>query len=188
MRPVRGLEAEAQLLGQARGDARALPREGLAVSRATAWPTIRASRRCSPRSPSSPGRPRSERRSTAAASSPSRCRCERWRSPSPAVDERVADAMRAYPELIRGPRAATRNLMQAFPAGPPKAGPKGCSARPRPTASALALKVEDGPQRALRPALGAFLDNSASTARPSAPVPVRQQSKRGRRAKSSRVA
>ena len=78
------------------------------------------------------------------------------------VDGRVADAMRAHPELIRGPRAADTNLMQAFPGWISKGGAEALLCAASPDGLSLALKVEDGAQRALRPALGAFLD----TARP----------------------
>ena len=47
--------------------------------------------------------------------------------------------------------------MQAFPGWISKGGAEALLAQPRRTASSLALKVEDGTQRALRPALGAFL-------------------------------
>jgi L-asparaginase II len=74
------------------------------------------------------------------------------------VDGRVADAMRAHPELIRGPRAADTNLMQAFPGWIAKGGAEALMCAASPDGLSLALKVEDGTQRALRPALGAFLE------------------------------
>jgi L-asparaginase II len=73
------------------------------------------------------------------------------------VDGRVADAMRAYPELIRGPLAADTNLMQSFPGWIAKGGAEALLCAASPEGLSLALKVEDGAQRALRPALGAFL-------------------------------
>jgi L-asparaginase II len=74
------------------------------------------------------------------------------------VDVRVADAMRAYPELIRGPQAPDTLLMQTFDGWYAKGGAEGLICAASSDGLALALKVEDGHPRALRPALGAFLD------------------------------
>jgi len=74
------------------------------------------------------------------------------------VDGRVADGMRAHPELIRGPKALNTNLMQTFPGWIAKGGAEGLVCAASPAGLAVALKVEDGGQRALRPALGSFLD------------------------------
>jgi len=74
------------------------------------------------------------------------------------VDGRVADAMRAHPELIRGPRAVDTVLMQTFPGWISKGGAEALLCAASPDRLSLALKVEDGTQRALRPALGTFLD------------------------------
>jgi len=72
---------------------------------------------------------------------------------------RVAVAMRAYPELIRGPRGLDTNLMQAFPGWIAKGGAEGLLCAAAPDGLGLALKVEDGSTRALRPALGSFLQS-----------------------------
>ena len=82
------------------------------------------------------------------------------------VDERIAAAMRAYPELIRGPGALDTTLMQALPGWTAKGGAEGLLCAAGPHGLGLALKAEDGGQRALRPALGSFsgqlgLDGSA---------------------------
>jgi L-asparaginase II len=74
------------------------------------------------------------------------------------VDGRVADGIRAHPELIRGPLAPDTNLMQAFPGWIAKGGAEGLICAASPDGLSLALKVADGAQRALRPALGSFLD------------------------------
>jgi L-asparaginase II len=74
------------------------------------------------------------------------------------VDGRVSDAMRAYPELIRGPRAVDTILMKTFPGWISKGGAEALLCAASPEGLSLALKVEDGSQRALRPALGRFLD------------------------------
>jgi L-asparaginase II len=74
------------------------------------------------------------------------------------LDERIAAAMRSYPELIRGPGALDTNLMQALPGWTAKGGAEGLLCAASPEGLGLALKVEDGTQRALQPAVGSFLD------------------------------
>ena len=68
---------------------------------------------------------------------------------------RVADGMRAYPELIRGPRATDTQLMRALPGWIAKGGAEGllCAAG---HSVGVALKCEDGNGRALGPAAAAF--------------------------------
>jgi L-asparaginase II len=70
--------------------------------------------------------------------------------------ERVAEAMRAYPTLIRGPLATDTRLMQALPGWIAKGGAEGllCAAG---DGVGVALKSEDGNGRALGPAAAAFL-------------------------------
>jgi L-asparaginase II len=75
------------------------------------------------------------------------------------IDERVANAMRAYPELIRGPSGLDTNLMQALSGWIAKGGAEGLFCAAGPGDLALALKVEDGSTRALRPALGSFIES-----------------------------
>ena len=70
---------------------------------------------------------------------------------------RVARAMRAYPELIRGPLAADTMLMQLQPGWVAKGGAEGLLCAASPDGVGLALKVEDGNTRAVRTALAAFL-------------------------------
>ena len=69
---------------------------------------------------------------------------------------RVADAMRARPELVRGDGAPDTELMR-LGGWVSKGGAEGllCAAR---DGLGIALKVEDGAQRPLGPALAAFLD------------------------------
>jgi L-asparaginase II len=88
------------------------------------------------------------------------------------IDQRVASAMRAHPELIRGPRGLDTNLMQALPGWTAKGGAEGLLCAASPKGLGLALKVEDGSTRALRPALGAFLDSLALDGSTFGPVPV----------------
>ena len=144
----------------------------LALCRANGWPTrglpparaIRCSRPAGTRTPrprtSTP--PSSRPRPTAAASSPSRSRSSGWRTRSPASSScrratRVADAMRAHPELVGGPDGVDFELMRPRPAGSRRAAPKACSAPPAPDGLGIALKSEDGSSRPLGPALAAFL-------------------------------
>jgi L-asparaginase II len=69
---------------------------------------------------------------------------------------RVASAMRAYPELIRGPGAPDTELMRAHDGWAAKGGAEGLLCASGPSGLGLALKVEDGAQRAVGPALAAF--------------------------------
>jgi L-asparaginase II len=71
--------------------------------------------------------------------------------------DRVAAAMRARPELIRGPGAADTMLMQTQPGWVAKGGAEGLLCAASPEGLGIALKIEDGSQRAVRPALAAFL-------------------------------
>jgi L-asparaginase II len=89
------------------------------------------------------------------------------------VDERVAAAMRAYPELIRGPGALDTCLMQELPGWTAKGGAEGLLCAAGPDGLGLALKAEDGQQRALHPALGSFLDMLGLDGSAFGPVPIR---------------
>ena len=70
---------------------------------------------------------------------------------------RVATAMRAHPELIRGPRAPDTVVMRTLDGWVAKAGAEGLVCAASPDGIGLALKVEDGSTRAVGPALAAFL-------------------------------
>ena len=89
------------------------------------------------------------------------------------IDERIAAAMRAHPELIRGPEGLDTNLMQTLPGWIAKGGAEGLLCAAGPDRLGLALKVEDGASRALRPALGVFLDSLGLDGGAFGPVPVR---------------
>lgn len=69
---------------------------------------------------------------------------------------RVADAMREFPELIRGPRAADTMLMRTLPGWIAKGGAEGLLCAASPDGLGVALKVEDGNTRAVRSGLAAF--------------------------------
>jgi L-asparaginase II len=77
------------------------------------------------------------------------------RLPGLAGGERVAAAMRAHPDMIRGPLATDTRLMKALPGWIAKGGAEGllCAAG---HGVGVALKVEDGNGRALGPAVAAF--------------------------------
>ena len=70
---------------------------------------------------------------------------------------RVAAAMQAYPDLIRGPRAADSRLMRTLPGWIAKGGAEGLLCAAGPDGTGVALKVEDGSGRAVGAALAAFL-------------------------------
>jgi L-asparaginase II len=71
--------------------------------------------------------------------------------------ERVTQAMREHPELIRGPGAPDTMLMQALPGWVAKGGAEGLLCAASDDGLGLALKIEDGAGRAVRSALAAFL-------------------------------
>lgn len=85
---------------------------------------------------------------------------------------RVLEAMRTHPDLIRGPLAADSVLMRLHPGWSAKGGAEGllcaCS-----NGLALALKVEDGTQRALRPAAAALLSRLGLDSAELGDVPLR---------------
>jgi L-asparaginase len=70
---------------------------------------------------------------------------------------RATDAMRSHPELIRGPLAADTILMQTQPGWVAKGGAEGLLCAVSGDGLGIALKVEDGSQRAVRSALASFL-------------------------------
>jgi len=70
---------------------------------------------------------------------------------------RVAAAMRAHPELIRGPAAADTRLMRTLDGWTAKGGAEGLFCAAGPDGMGLALKVVDGGYRAVAPAVAAFL-------------------------------
>ncbi|MBI1757889.1 MAG: asparaginase [Actinobacteria bacterium] len=70
---------------------------------------------------------------------------------------RVADAMRAHPELVGGTGRETTVLMRAVPGLLLKDGAEGVHAGALPDGSAFALKVDDGASRAGPPLVAAAL-------------------------------
>ncbi len=70
---------------------------------------------------------------------------------------RVLAAMRARPEMLRGPIAADAMFMLAMAGWGAKGGAEGLFCACSPDGLGIALKVEDGAYRAIRPALASFL-------------------------------
>src|SRR5262249_49528278 len=66
---------------------------------------------------------------------------------------RVLAAMRARPELVGGDGASDTELMQALPDWVAKRGAEGLLCAAAPDGVGLALKIEDGAHRAVRPPL-----------------------------------
>jgi L-asparaginase II len=71
--------------------------------------------------------------------------------------ERTVRAMRAHPDLIRGPLAADSILMRELPSWAAKGGAEGLMCATGPAGLGVALKVEDGNTRAVAAALGEIL-------------------------------
>ena len=131
-------------------------------------------------------RRRSRPRSTAAACSRSRSRSSGWRCMFARLEQvdggaRVAAAMRAHPDLIRGPMAADTMLMRELDGWTAKGGAEGLFCASGPGGLGIALKVEDGSMRAMRPALAELLRRLGVRDRRSRRRAARELARRGRR-------
>ena len=71
--------------------------------------------------------------------------------------QRVADAMRAHPELVGGPGSADTELMRALSGWIAKGGAEGLLCAAGPDGTGVALKAADGAWRAIAPAAAQFL-------------------------------
>jgi L-asparaginase len=71
--------------------------------------------------------------------------------------DRVAQAMRSHPDLIRGPRSPDTLLMRALRGWVAKGGAEAVLCACSPDGLGVALKIEDGSGRALQSAVAAFL-------------------------------
>ncbi len=78
-------------------------------------------------------------------------------APAGTPERRVADAMRAHPELVSGTGAADARLMRAVPGLLSKSGAEGVAAVAIPGVGAVALKIDDGAERARLPVLAEAL-------------------------------
>jgi L-asparaginase II len=74
-----------------------------------------------------------------------------------AAERRVADAMRAHPELVSGTLADDARLMRGIPGLLAKGGAEGVLAVAAPGVGAVALKIDDGAMRARLPVLASAL-------------------------------
>jgi L-asparaginase II len=99
---------------------------------------------------------------------------------------RITAAMRAHPELIRGPLAADTMLMQARPGWVAKGGAEGLLCAASSDGLGLALKAEDGSTRAVRSGVAAFLARLGIDTGELGVVPV--ENSRGERVGELRVA
>ncbi len=86
-------------------------------------------------------------------------RCARLFGRLPQLEggRRVVRAMRAHPQMLRGPVASDVMLMEAVDGWVAKGGAEGLLCACSPDGLGIALKVEDGAFRAIRPAVAAFL-------------------------------
>lgn len=84
----------------------------------------------------------------------------------------VAAAMRAHPQLVRGPGSPDTMLMEALPGWAAKGGAEGVLCACGPEGLGVALKVEDGAWRGTGPALAAFLRRLGHAASPLAVTPL----------------
>jgi L-asparaginase II len=73
------------------------------------------------------------------------------------VEEKVASAMRAHPEVVSGTGAVDALLMSGVPGLLAKGGAEGVLAVAVPGAGAVAIKIDDGAQRARTPVLASAL-------------------------------
>jgi len=78
-------------------------------------------------------------------------------APSGTHERRVADAMRAYPELMSGNGCEDARLMRAVPGLLSKHGAEGVGLVALPGVGAVAVKIDDGAARARLPVLAAAL-------------------------------
>jgi L-asparaginase II len=91
----------------------------------------------------------------------------------------VADAMRAHPDLLRGPDGTDTLLVKALPGAVAKGGAEGLICGTLPNGIGFAAKCEDGHSRALRPALAKLLASVAVPLPDFVEVPV--ENSRGER-------
>ena len=85
----------------------------------------------------------------------------------------VGAAMRAHPELVRGPGAPDTRLMQLLPGWTAKGGAEALLCASSPEGVGVAIKVEDGGSRGVAPAAAAFLARLGNELSELASIPVR---------------
>ena len=80
--------------------------------------------------------------------------------------DRVVRAMRAHPDLLRGPVAADALLIRALDGWVAKGGAEGLFCAASPDGLGIAVKVVDGAFRAITPALSRLLSLARGRGRP----------------------
>jgi L-asparaginase II len=85
----------------------------------------------------------------------------------------VAAAMRAHPELVRGPGAPDTVLMQSLPGWTAKGGAEALLCAASPDGLGVVVKVDDGGSRAVGPAAAAFLARLGNGLPELASIPLR---------------
>jgi L-asparaginase II len=85
---------------------------------------------------------------------------------------RIADAMRAHPQLVGGPDGVDAHLMEHAPGWFAKGGAEGLLCAAHRDGLGIALKAEDGAARPLWPALAAFLGSLGTDLPELATTPV----------------
>ena len=85
-------------------------------------------------------------------------------APDGSPERAVADAMRAYPELVSGTGADDAVLMRGLPGALAKGGAEGVLAVGVPGVGAVAAKVDDGAMRPRMPVLASALRRLGVTA------------------------
>jgi L-asparaginase II len=84
----------------------------------------------------------------------------------------VAAAMRAHPQLIRGPGSPDTVLMETLPGWVAKGGAEGVLCASGPNGLGVALKADDGAWRATGPALASFLGRLGHSVAPLTVTPL----------------
>jgi L-asparaginase II len=85
---------------------------------------------------------------------------------------RVVAALGAHPEMLRGPVTADAIFARGFPGWCGKGGAEGLFCAGSPDGLGIAVKVEDGAFRGIRPALSTFLEQLGFVSSDSGIVPV----------------
>src|SRR5947208_6308292 len=86
-----------------------------------------------------------------------RVACMFSRLEAPGGGPRIASAMRAHPQLVGGPGRPDTELMRALPGWIAKGGAEALFCAAGPDGVGIALKIQDGGYRAVRPAIASFL-------------------------------
>jgi L-asparaginase II len=94
------------------------------------------------------------------------------RLPDLEAGDRIVAAMRTHPQLVRGPGAPDTMVMELLPGWVAKGGAEGLLCAASADGLGVALKVEDGAARGIRPALAALLARLGVETGPLGSVPL----------------